>query len=102
MEIENDPNKFLKGKNRLDLVEPIIIKSLGEILTYGADKYSANSWKKVKNPKDIYYAALMRHILAWREREDNDKDTAFHHLKCAAANIMFLLFFEKNDKSNSA
>lgn len=87
-----------KDKNRLDLIEPAFIEGVGEVLTHGAQKYSANSWQNVENAEDRYYAALLRHILAYRAGEAVDKESGLSHLKHAACNIMFLLHFEEENK----
>lgn len=85
-------------KNRLDLIEPAFIEGVGEALTHGAQKYSANSWQNVENAEDRYYAALLRHILAYRAGEAVDKESGLSHLKHAACNLMFLLHFEQEKK----
>jgi hypothetical protein len=85
-----------QGKVRIDLVEPNFIVTVAKIMTYGVEEqdYEEGSWKKVPNPINRYYAALMRHILAWRGGETHDPQSRFHHLAHAAANVMILLFFE--------
>ena len=85
-----------QGKVRIDLVEPSFIITVAKIMTYGIEEqgYKESSWKKVPNPINRYYAALMRHILAWRSGETHDPQSRFHHLAHAAANVMILLFFE--------
>ena len=35
------------GKARLDLVPPEIIEAVGEVMTFGAQKYGENSYKQV-------------------------------------------------------
>ena len=87
-----------KDKNRLDLIEPAFIEGVGEVLTHGAQKYSANSWQNVEDAENRYYAALLRHILAWRAGEAVDKESGLSHLKHAACNLMFLLHFEQENK----
>lgn len=85
-----------RGKVRVDLVEPSFIMSVARIMTYGIEEqyYLEDSWKEVPNAINRYYAALMRHILAWRGGNDYDDQSRFHHLAHAAANIMMLLWFE--------
>lgn len=83
-----------KDKIRLDLVCPEFIEGVGEVLTYGANKYSANSWQELDNAVDRYYAAAMRHLMAYRKGKQLDEESGISHLKHVAANIMFLLYFE--------
>lgn len=87
-----------QSKNRLDLIEPQFIEGVGEVLTFGADKYGPNNWQKVEDAEDRYYAATLRHLLAWRHGEAKDPESGLSHLKHVATNIMFLLHFEMEDK----
>lgn len=87
-----------QGKNRLDLVEPEFIEGVGEVLTFGANKYSENSWQDVEDAENRYYAAAMRHLLAYRKGEKTDDESGLSHLKHVATNIMFLLHFEGEEK----
>ena len=85
-----------KGKVRLDLVLPEFIEDVGQVLTFGANKYGANNWQKVEDAKDRYYAAAMRHLLAWRKGEKQD-ESGCSHLAHAATNMMFLRWLEENE-----
>lgn len=83
-----------QDKNRLDLIEPQFIEAVGEVLTFGAKKYEPNNWQKVEDAEDRYYAAALRHLLAWRKGETIDEESGLSHLAHAATNMMFLLHFE--------
>lgn len=83
------------GKNRLDLIEPEFIEKVGEVLTFGANKYEPNNWQGVEDAEDRYYAAAMRHLLAWRKGEKVDEESGINHLAHVATNMMFLLHFEE-------
>lgn len=87
--------KFDQGKSRVDLICPEFIEGIGQILGYGAYKYEDNSWKKVPKAGDRYYAAAMRHLLAYRRGENIDAETCKSHLLHAACCIMFLEYFER-------
>lgn len=94
-------NQFTTGhkddqdKNRLDLIEPEFIEGVGKVLTFGADKYEPNNWQKVEDAKDRYYAAALRHLIAWRKGEKTDPESGLSHLDHVACNIMFLQHFER-------
>lgn len=91
--------KYDEGKVRLDLIDPNFINGVGEVLTMGANKYGADNWQGLDDFEDRYYAAALRHLLAWRNGESIDKESGLHHLKHVATNIMFLLWKgEKNEK----
>lgn len=87
--------KFDKDKPMVDLIDPEFIHSLARVLTMGAKKYGPYDWRHVKHAKERYLAALYRHILAYHSGEVQDKESGFSHLHHAAANLMFLAFFEK-------
>ncbi|MBA4259174.1 MAG: hypothetical protein C0446_08415 [Chitinophaga sp.] len=84
--------KFDAGKTQLRLIEPDFIEALGKVLTFGATKYSVNSWKRIEPER--YHDAMLRHILAWQKGEKVDKESGLHHLAHAAVNIMFIMYTE--------
>jgi len=92
--------KFDDHKLRFDLIPPECEESLARVLTHGANKYEANNWQKVEPFKDRYYAALRRHINAWRHGEIIDPETGLFHSAQIMCNAMFLLWrdiHEHND-----
>ena len=91
--IKND-----QEKTRLDLIEPEFIEGVGEVLTFGANKYTANSWQDVEDAENRYYAAALRHLMAYRKGETTDEESGLSHLKHAACNLMLLLHFEREAK----
>lgn len=90
--------KYDKDKNRLDLVQPEFIEAVGKVLTFGARKYKANSWQQVEQGIDRYYAATLRHLLAWRSGEIFDPESKLPHLFHIACNIMFLIYLTKHER----
>jgi hypothetical protein len=95
MKIEEKGLKERSNKIMLELVLPETIEALGEVLTYGAQKYKPNSWQNVDSPIDTHYAALFRHLLAWRKGELDDDESGFSHMKHVLTNAMFLLYHEQ-------
>ena len=92
----NNGKKYDKEKIRYDLVEPSFVEGVASVLTMGAGKYGANNWQNLSNGSDRYYAALIRHIQAWRQGEQIDKESGLSHLHHVATNVMFLEYFDKN------
>ena len=84
--------KFDSGKLMLDLIPPEATRALGEVLTYGAQKYGPNNWRGVEPRR--YEAALQRHLLAWKEGEQRDAESGLHHLKHVLTNAAFLVTLE--------
>lgn len=89
--------KYDEGKLRWDLLPIEEIEKVVEVITFGAEKYGENDWQKVDNFKNKYYAALMRHIVAWREGDKIDKESKKEHLAHAAACILFLMWGDENN-----
>lgn len=83
--------KLDAGKNRLGLVLggfSRALQAVGEVGTYGANKYTDNGWVAVPNGVDRYTDALLRHLLREQEGEQNDSDTALRHAAHAAWNAL--------------
>lgn len=85
------------GKLRYDHIPPEVLEALAQVLTHGAVKYSPGGWRTVEQAKDRYYAALERHLQAWRLGEAKAEDSGLHHLKHALANAAFLVALEGLD-----
>jgi hypothetical protein len=87
--------KYDAGKLRYSLVPTEALRGLAEVLTFGAEKYEPNSWQEVENAEERYLDALIRHIEAYRSGEALDQESGLHHLKHAACNVAFLIYFEE-------
>lgn len=102
--MDKDSSPFAKNdqaKIRYDLIPPIVLKELAEVLTYGANKYSDHNWQKCKD-RNRYIAATMRHFESFRDGEQIDPESRLSHLAHALANISFLLYFEKINENLQA
>lgn len=86
--------KFDDNKPRWDLIEYSVIEQLAIILSHGAKKYSDDNWKLVEPFEKRYFAALMRHLAAYKNGEHVDKDSGNYHLSHALACLHFLLWKE--------
>jgi hypothetical protein len=90
------------GKLRFDLVDVAFEEGLADVLTYGANKYGANNWQKVEDPRERYYAALRRHVSDWRKAstaaERLDPESGRHHLLHAACCVMFLYWLDCRER----
>lgn len=83
------------GKARYDLLGWRTIDDMARIMADGAAAHGDEGWKTLPNAKDRYFSAAMRHIVAWRNGENIDVDSGFHHLAHAICNLMFLLELTK-------
>ena len=89
-EADTKGKKYDSDKLRYDLIDPKFEENLAKVLTFGAKKYGDNNWKKVTPLEDRYYAALRRHLSAWRQGELNDEESGQRHLAHAACCLYFL------------
>jgi hypothetical protein len=90
--------KFDTGKLRWDLLPIDCIEDVVKILTFGSVKYGPNNWQMLEEGEERYYAALMRHLSAYRQGEIIDIESGLSHLSHAMCNILFLLWMKKNIK----
>lgn len=99
-EIERDPYgkeqhepgaKLDNGKNRLGLVLGGFSRALamvGEVGTYGANKYSPDGWLSVPGGVERYTDAMYRHLITEASGEIIDSDTTLLHSAHAAWNAL--------------
>ena len=92
-------DKFDTGKLRTDLIPSEPIEALATILTHGAKKYDDNNWMKGL-PFRRVYAAMLRHLLAYRRGEYQDQESGHPHLWHAFCNLAFLIYY--NDDKHYA
>jgi len=85
--------KFDSGKPRWSLLMQGLANSLAGIvavLTFGAKKYAAHSWRNVQNGQERYKDALYRHLHAIESGELTDPESGCSHWSHVATNALFL------------
>lgn len=87
--------RYNKGKAGVHQVPPDVVLDIAKVLDYGASKYSEFNWAKGNN-LSVPYACAMRHLLAFWNGEDNDKESGLSHLAHVMTNIMMMSFYKKN------
>lgn len=93
--------KYDGGKARVGLLTfgcPNALLGVSEVLTFGAKKYKAHSWKEVENAFERYWDAMERHRLAIALGEELDSESGLPHIYHMACNIMFLAQLYSEDK----
>lgn len=90
-EFESNGVKYDDGKLQYGLLPTKALKGIVEILTFGAQKYSPNNWRKVPDQRRRYFDAAQRHLWAWKDGEENDPESRKNHLAHALCCLMFLL-----------
>jgi hypothetical protein len=96
------PEEFKKddsAKNRLELVDYKFVEGIGEILTFGAEKYAAWNWQKASSDEDRerLKGAMMRHAMAYMNGEKVDPESGKSHLYHMGCCQMFLDYFDRKD-----
>lgn len=97
--------KLDAGKNRLDLVLGAFARALmavGEVGTFGANKYSDNGWKEVENGRQRYTDAMLRHYFKDAKGEDVDPDSNLLHDTHLAWNALARLELRLKEKENGS
>ena len=83
--------KYDNNKPRFDLIPPKAEKLLAEVLSYGANKYAPDNWRKLDDLEARYMAAAQRHINAHRSGERMDEESGLPHLAHAMCCMAFIL-----------
>jgi len=102
--VSKEGKKFDGDKVRLELIPPELIFAVGQVLTFGAAKYSVRNWEMGMSWGRVF-GACMRHLWAWWGGkgpttqnflfDSSDDETKFSHLWHAAACITFLIAYEE-------
>lgn len=86
------------GKVIMGAIPPDAELAVARVLTFGAEKYARDNWRKVPDMDVRYMDAALRHLNAYRRGESVDSESGESHLAHAACCIMFLLQIEEESK----
>ena len=91
--------KHDNNKARMDLLSPIGMARLSEVLRFGASggKYEDHNWRKGLQWSRVIGATL-RHLFSFMGGEDKDPESGLSHVAHAMCNLMFLSEFEETHK----
>ena len=95
----NDENaKDDKGKLKLSLTPPQIIRDIAVVREYGVEKYhDPENWRKVEMQR--YIDAFFRHWLAFIEDNNSiDEESGIPHYKHCACNMAFICEMMKEEQ----
>lgn len=84
--------KYDQGKAQMELLPPKALREVAHVLTFGAQKYAPDNWRKVKPLRERYLGAALRHIMS--EMEDpghKDTESGIDGLAHAICCLMFIL-----------
>lgn len=85
--------KFDSGKPRWSLMMQgcaLALLGVARVLTFGAKKYAAHSWRSVENGEERYRDALYRHLHEIERGEAIDPESGESHWSHVITNAMFL------------
>jgi hypothetical protein len=89
MQLLDVGHKKDQDKPRMDLLDPLALEGLANVLTFGAQKYAPHNWRKgIANTRLI--AAMLRHLFAIMRGEDNDPESGLPHIDHVGCCWMFL------------
>lgn len=93
--IKNLAIKKDAGKVRMDLLSEVAIEGLARVLTFGAEKYAEDNWRKGLAWRRCIGAAL-RHITEFMKGNDLDDESGLPHIDHALCCLMFLSEYQKH------
>ena len=87
----NPKDAIANGKIPMHLW-PSTATAMGSLaLLYGARLYGRSNWREAGVRASVYVSACQRHLAAWFENEDTDKDSGLPHLGHALACLAILV-----------
>lgn len=89
----NSAIKFDSDKPRMELMSPVALNKLSQVLTFGAKKYADNNWRNGINYTRLL-GAILRHVFAYLSGESKDPESGLSHIAHAMCGCMFLLEYE--------
>ena len=96
---KTEGKKYDRGKPKVDLIPSAALLEVAKVMTFGAEKYGDHNWRSGMD-WSRYTAAALRHILAYNDGEDNDKESGINHIAHAIAGLMMLLEYNVKGVGN--
>ncbi len=89
--------KYDSDKPRYDLLPPVAIDLMAQVMTFGAKKYKPEGWRTVPDAVRRYQAALLRHSFAMLRGEVLDPESGLPHAAHAMCCAAFLAELHSSD-----
>jgi hypothetical protein len=88
----NDPKlNAARSKCPMHLLPPIALREASWAHGQGAERYGPYNWRESGVKCSTYYGAILRHLTAWADGEDSDRDSGRSHLAHIIASCNILL-----------
>jgi hypothetical protein len=86
--------KYDGEKPKMHLLPPKAINEVAKVLTFGAQKYDEENWRKLEDLQSRYSSGALRHIFAHLDSENLDPESGLSHLAHAICCLLFKLEIE--------
>lgn len=93
VELKAGATRHDQGKTDWSLLPIKAIELVLQVLMFGAKKYGRDNWKSGFHYRRCYNSC-QRHLAAWIELEDNDKESGLPHLAHAVCSLLFLITYQ--------
>lgn len=94
----SEGRKFDSAKPKMYLLPPKAIVEVSKVLTFGAEKYDEENWRKLDNLQNRYTGGALRHLFAHLDGELKDPETGYSHLAHAMCCLLFKLEIELEEE----
>jgi hypothetical protein len=82
---------------RHSLIPKDALDVISEVYAWGATKYADHNWRNGYEWSKSY-DALIRHLTAWWDNEDNDPESGLSHLGHAGFHVFVLIVFSRHKR----
>lgn len=96
-----DGIKYDGEKPKMHLLPPKAITEVAKVLTFGAQKYDEENWRKLDNLQARYSSGALRHIFAHLDGESLDPESGLSHLAHAICCLVFKLEIELEESQKA-
>lgn len=97
---DNPKTRIGLTKPSMKAVPPVAMLELGAAMADGCVKYGLMNYREKTVSASVYYDAMMRHLFAWWDGENNASDSGVHHLGHVMACAAILMDADTVDKLN--
>ena len=94
--------KYDEDKLQWSLLPFRALKEVVAVLGFGAKKYAPDNWQRVPDARTRYVDAAFRHLTDWHLKERLDGETGKSHLAHAICCLLFLLWFEQEEREDAS
>lgn len=93
----NPKQQFADAKVQFHVLPMQVVAELSVAMLEGATKYGSHNYRKTGARFSTYYNATMRHLVAYLEGEDVDRESGVNHITKAITSLMVLRDCMLND-----